>query len=83
MPSTLSTGINQTGVLATSPVPYRTNSPGHYSLITVALTPGTPVFNREIIYKISNGPHTPDISVKFQQMSRAPAGPITIDVYAI
>jgi|GEM_PF-2232115 len=83
MPSTLSTGFGQTGVLATSPAPYQTMSPGHYRQTNVVLTPGIPPFSREDIYKLSNGPHTPDISVKFQQMLAPPGGPITIDTYAI
>ena len=84
MPSTLSTGFGQTGVLATSPVAYLTPQPGQYRLTNVALTPGIPPFSREDIYKLSNGAHTPDISVKFQQMLIPPGGnPITIEVYAI
>jgi hypothetical protein len=79
-PSTLSTGFGQAGILATSPAPYQTTSPGHDPLDNVILTPGIPVFSTETIYKISNGPHTADISVKFTQM--VVAGPITIDVYA-
>lgn len=82
MPSTLSTGFGQVGVLAISPNAYSTKSPGHYQLNHVVLTPGIPPFSREEIYKLSNGPHTPDISVKFQQMVTAP-GSIMIDVYAI
>lgn len=81
--STLSTGFGQNGVLATTPAPYQTTAPSHYRLNNVALTPGIQPFSREEIDKLSNGPHTPDISVKFQQMLTPAGGPITIDVYAV
>ncbi len=83
MPSTLSTGFGQVGVLATSPTNYQTTSPGHYQLNNVVLTAGIPPFSTDTIYKLSNGPHTPDVSVKFQQMVGAPPAPITINVYAV
>jgi hypothetical protein len=81
--STLSTGFGQNGVLATTPAPYQTTAPSHYRLTNVVLTPGIPPFSNQDIYKLSNGPHTPEISVKFQQMLTPPGGPITIDVYAV
>lgn len=83
MPGILATGFGQTGILATSPNAYQTTAPGFYRLNNVALVPGIPVFSRETIYKLSNGPATPDISVKFTQMLAPPGGPISIDVYAI
>ena len=68
MPSTLATGFGQQGILATSPTNYVTTAPGNYRLDNVVLTPGIPPFSTEQIYKLSNGPYTPDVSVKFQQM---------------
>lgn len=82
MPSTLSTGYGQHGVLATSPNHYVTINPGFYQMNNVVLTPGIPPFSTEEIYKLSNGPHTPDIAVKFQVMVVLP-GAITIDVQAV
>jgi hypothetical protein len=82
MPSTLSTGFDQTGILAVSPMPYQTTAPCFYQLNHVVLTPGIPPFDQNEIYKLSNGPHTPDISVQFQLMVVAP-GLITIHVRAI
>lgn len=83
MPSTLSTGFGQTGILANSPNNYDTVQPGQYRLTNVTLTPGIPVFSTEEIYKLSNGAGTPDISVKFQSMIGHAAGAIVINVYAI
>lgn len=83
MPGILATGFGQTGILATSPNPYQTTQPGYYRLTHVALAPGIPVFSTETIYKLSDGPGTPDISVRFTQMLAPPGGPISIDLYAI
>ncbi len=82
MPSTLSTGIGQSGVLARSNDNYLDQGGGQYLQQNVVLTPNSPVFDINTIYHLSNGPGTPDISVKFKELIKLPSG-INIRTYAI
>ena len=83
MPSTLSTQFGQVGILATSPVNYTDKGGGHYLQVKVVLTQGIPPFSRDVIYHLSDGPGTPDISVKFNQLLKLADGSINIETYAI
>jgi hypothetical protein len=69
--------------LATSPVNYTDNGGGRYLQVNVVLTPGIPPFDRDEIYHLTNGPGTPDISVRFRQLVRLANGTINIETYAI
>lgn len=82
MPSTVSLGFERQGVLATSATPYVTPTPGHYRLDNITPTPGAPMFNINDIYHLSNGPHTPDIAVKFHSIVAGAVG-MNLNVYAI
>ncbi|MDJ0828089.1 MAG: hypothetical protein QNJ16_21625 [Rhodobacter sp.] len=80
MPYTLSKGLNAQDILATSPTKPDQPAPTKYVMRNVALTPGIPPFSREERYHLWGGQGTPDITVKFEQMTGTPTNP-PISIY--